>query len=66
MLQRSKRLEKLNELDINASERPYSFHDRMAHYTLNPSDPGSIDIVRSILEEYLPLFKSSLCNICCD
>lgn len=66
MLLRSKRLEKLNELDINASERPYSFHDRMAHYTLNPSDPGSIDIVRSILEEYLPLFKSSLCNICCD
>lgn len=63
---RSKRLEDLNELDVKASEQPFSFYDRMAHYTLNPSDPRSIQLVAEILEDYLPLFHSRYANICCD
>ncbi len=63
---RSKRLEDLNELDVKGSELPFSLYDRMAHYTLNPSDPRSIQLVTEILEEYLPLFHSRYANICCD
>lgn len=66
MAMRSKRLEDLNELEVKGSERPFSFVDRMAHDTLNPSDGRSIELVRDILDDFLPLFKSSYCNICCD
>ena len=58
--------EHLNELDIKASEKPFSFHDRMQHYTLNPSDPESIALVEDMLSEFLPLFRSRYFNICCD
>ena len=63
---RSKRKEHLNELDIKASEKPFSFRDRMLHYTLNPSDPESIALVEDMLSEFLPLFRSRYFNICCD
>ena len=63
---RSKRKEHLNELDVKASEMPFSFTDRMRHYTLNPLDPGSIELVEDMLAEYLPLFRSRYFNICCD
>ncbi|MBO4646799.1 MAG: family 20 glycosylhydrolase [Lentisphaeria bacterium] len=63
---RSQRKKHLNELDMDASELPFSFHDRMAHYTLNASDPGSLRLVEDMLAEFLPLFSSSYFNICCD
>ena len=63
---RSKRKRHLNELDIDASELPFSFRDRMAHYTLNASDPESIKLVEDMLAEFLPLFSSRYFNICCD
>jgi len=63
---RSQRKKHLNELDMDASELPFSFHDRMAHYTLNASDPESLHLVEDMLAEFLPLFSSSFFNICCD
>ena len=63
---RSQRKKQLNELDVDAPALPFSFHDRMAHYTLNASDPGSIRLVEDMLAEFLPLFSSSYFNICCD
>ncbi|MGN0866170.1 MAG: family 20 glycosylhydrolase [Oligosphaeraceae bacterium] len=63
---RSHRLEDLNELEVKGSQREFSFYDRMAHDTLNPSDPRSLQLVTEILEEYLPLFHTKYCNICCD
>ena len=63
---RSQRKKHLNELDMDASALPFSFHDRMAHYTLNASDPESIRLVEDMLAEFLPLFSSSYFNICCD
>ena len=66
MALRSKRKEMLNELEMNASELPFSFYDRMAHYTLNCSDPRSIELVEDMLAEFLPLFSSRYFNICCD
>ena len=63
---RSQRKKHLNELDVDAPALPFSFHDRMAHYTLNASDPDSIRLVEDMLAEFLPLFSSSYFNICCD
>jgi len=62
----SKRKEHLNELDIHASERPFSWHDRMAHYTINPLNPESITLIRELVQEVRPLFRTHLFNICCD
>lgn len=63
---RSKRNTHLNELDVDGSLLPFSFHDRMAHYTLNASDPGSLALIEDMLAEFLPLFSSNKVNICCD
>lgn len=66
MMLRSKRKEHLNELDIKASEKPFSFHDRMAHYTLDCSQQESAALVKEIIDEFAPLFSSKYFNICCD
>lgn len=65
-LLRLKKYEHLNELDVNASAIPHNLWDRMAHYTINPSNPASFELIRSMIEEYLPLFSSRYFNICCD
>lgn len=63
---RSRRNSHLNELDVEGFLLPFSFHDRMAHYTLNASDPGSLKLIDDMLSEFLMLFSSSKVNICCD
>jgi hypothetical protein len=65
-LLRLKRFEHLNELDIKASELPHNLWDRMAHYTIDVSQKESFDLIKSMLDEYLPLFSSRYANICCD
>lgn len=65
-LLRSKRREHLNELDLNASEQPFSFHDRMVHYTLNSSDDEAFQLVAGMIAAFAPLFSSKFFNICCD
>ncbi|MDR2591601.1 MAG: family 20 glycosylhydrolase [Chitinispirillales bacterium] len=65
-LLRLPRFEHLNELDIKASETPRDLWDRMAHYTLDVSNPESFELVKGMIEEYAPLFSSPWFNICCD
>ena len=65
-LLRQKRFEHLNELPIEASTIPHNLWDRMAHYTIDPSNPESFEVVRAMLLEFLPLFSSAYFNICCD
>lgn len=65
-LLRSKRLEHLNELNIKASDLPFYFHDRMAHYTLNCSAADSFKLVEGMIAKFSPLFSSKYFNICCD
>ena len=40
--------------------------ERMAHHTINPSDDRSIEIIKSLIDQYAPLFTSDKFNICCD
>ncbi|MHC4874162.1 MAG: glycoside hydrolase family 20 zincin-like fold domain-containing protein [Planctomycetota bacterium] len=63
---RSKRKEHLNEYDMKAGDLPYSFNDRMAHYTLDCSNPESLKVVTDMVKEYAALFSSKIFNICCD
>jgi hypothetical protein len=63
---RLKRFEHLNELDIKASELPHNLWDRMAHYTLDVTNEESYLLIKSMIDEFVPLFSSGYCNICCD
>lgn len=65
-LLRLPRFEHLNELDIKASSIPFCLFDRMLHYTLDVSQPQSFLLVKEMFDEFLPLFSSQYCNICCD
>ncbi|MBO5502064.1 MAG: family 20 glycosylhydrolase [Clostridia bacterium] len=44
------------------STMPY----RMAHHTLNISDPESLLLIEGMLREFMPLFRSRQFNICAD
>ncbi|WP_170311531.1 beta-N-acetylhexosaminidase [Vallitalea okinawensis] len=55
----------LCELD-DSLDTNYSWHDRMAHHTLDVSNPKSIDFVKNMIDEFIPLFTSNQFNICAD
>ncbi len=63
---RSERKKHLNELEVDAAAKPFSWHDRMAHYTLDCANPESIALVEELINEVAPLFSSKYFNICCD
>lgn len=42
------------------------WRERMAHHTIDPSNPKSIEIIKSLIDQYMPLFTSDKFNICCD
>ncbi len=42
------------------------WRERMSHHTINPSDPESLEMICSLIDQYLPLFSSEYFNICCD
>lgn len=65
-LLRSPRFAHLNELEIDAAAEPYSLWARMAHYTLDARSDEAVELVRRMIAEYAPLFRSPLFNICCD
>ena len=39
---------------------------RGRHHTIDPRKPESLEVIKSLFDEYLPLFKSEWVNICCD
>ena len=38
----------------------------MLHHTINASDPKSAELICSLIDKYVPLFRSKYFNICCD
>ncbi len=66
MILRTHRNEALNELPIRAARTPFSFRDRQLHYTLDCANPRSLELVKTMIDEYAPLFSSDKFNICCD
>lgn len=56
----------LNELERDVSAEPFCWWDRMVHYTLDCRNPRSIALVREIVAEVRPLFRSRYFNLCGD
>ena len=42
------------------------WYDRMMHHTIDPRSPESIEIVKSLIDQYMPHFSNEYFNICCD
>ncbi len=42
------------------------WNDRMAHHTINPQKKESIEVIKSLIDQYYPLFETDYFNICCD
>jgi hypothetical protein len=63
---RTKKFRHLNELEIDASQEPFNWWDRQLHYTLDCTNPESIALVREMIAEVRPLFRSKLFNLCGD
>lgn len=40
--------------------------EKMAHHTIDVSNPESIELIKSLIDQYIPLFRSNKFNICCD
>lgn len=61
----SKSFNHLCELEGSCG-KPFSWIERMGHHTLDVSNDESIEFVRDMLEQFIPLFSSDKFNICCD
>ncbi|HEY4536904.1 MAG TPA: family 20 glycosylhydrolase [Erysipelothrix sp.] len=55
----------LSEKEIDFNE-PFSFVNRMAHHTINVSEDESLALIRTMIEDFIPLFRSNKFNICGD
>lgn len=40
--------------------------ERMSHHTIDPKNPESIEIIKNLIDQILPLFRSDRFNICGD
>lgn len=45
---------------------PNFWHSRMHHHTIDPTNPESIEVIKSLIDQYAPHFQSEYFNICCD
>lgn len=50
----------------HSDRMPSTMYNRMAHLTINPSNPESFLLIASMLDEYMTLFRSRKFNICAD
>jgi len=64
-LMQSEKYKDLCELEDHKMEA-FAWADRMAHHTINASDDRSFEIIKSLIDQYLPCFTDELFNICCD
>lgn len=46
--------------------KPFSFTWRMQHHTIDVSNPDSLELIKGMIAEFLPLFSSEQFNICGD
>ncbi len=46
--------------------KSHHFLERMAHHTINPLNDESFELIKSLIDQYMPLFRSDTFNICCD
>ena len=64
-LLRTKRFSHLCEME-DAADYPSTMPNRMAHHTIDPTNPESLRLILSMIDEYMALFRSPHFNICAD
>lgn len=47
-------------------DEPFGLVDRMEHHTLDVTNEDSFLLIKKLIDEYLPLFRSDKFNICAD
>ena len=53
--------------ETEGSDRmPSTMPHRMAHLTIDPCNPASFELIASMLDEYMALFRTKYFNICAD
>ncbi len=50
----------------DSAGKPFSFEDRMALHTVNVSNPKAMEVIKTMITEYMALFRSDQFNICAD
>lgn len=55
----------ISELGCHEMTRNY-WLERQWHHTVDVYNPKTIQVIGSMLEQYIPLFRSQYFNICCD
>lgn len=61
----SKKYTHLCELE-DSDKAPFCLRSRMHHHTIDASNPESLELIKSMISEYMGLFQSNLFNICAD
>ena len=61
----TKRFSHLCELP-DSDQMPSTMPNRMAHHTIDPTNPESVRLILAMIDEYMALFRSPYFNICAD
>ena len=51
---------------LKGYENPNFWYARMHHHTIDPLIPESFEVIKSLIDQYIPNFKTDYFNICCD
>lgn len=54
------------QTSVDYEEDQIFWWKRMRHHTIDPKDERSIEIIKSMIDQYIPLFRTDKFNICCD
>lgn len=55
----------LREIE-NFEPKKIYWMERQVHHTIDPAHPESIELIKSLIDQCVPLFRSNRFNICCD
>lgn len=64
-LLQSDKYKHLCELENYEPKEPWLI-ERMAHHTIDAYNPESFELIKSLIDQYIPHFRSNRFNICCD
>ncbi len=64
-LLRSASFSKYREVDGEQGD-VFTWNNRLRYHTINVADPESLTLIKGILDQFIPLFRSNKINICCD
>ena len=64
-LLQSKSYNKYSEL-ANYQPKVHKWQESREHHTIDSSNPESLEIIKEMLQQIIPLFSSNKFNICCD